>query len=243
MRAGKSRCSALLAGRNKKEMVIINKSYSTESIAKYIDHTLLAADATETQIKTLCDEAEKFGFAAVCINPYYISFAARLLAGSGVKVCSVVGFPLGALTSEMKSAQAKACIKLGADEIDMVANIGAAKSGEWVYVENDIKAVADAAKNKASVKVIIEACLLTDEEKTKMCTAAKNAGAHFVKTSTGFSKSGANVHDVKLMRAAVGSELGVKAAGGIKSYEDAIAMLNAGASRIGTSSGVKIVSG
>lgn len=242
MKAGKNQCSALLAGQNKKEMVIINKTYSPKGIAKYIDHTLLAADATESHIKTLCAEAVSFGFPAVCVNPCYISYAAKLLAGSGVKVCSVVGFHLGALTCDMKAEQAKACIALGAKELDMVANIGAAKSGDWAYVEKDIKAVVDAAENRAAVKVIIEACLLTDEEKIKMCAAAKNAGANFVKTSTGLSKSGAEVHDVKLMRAAVGSDMGVKAAGGIRSYQDAVAMLKAGAERIGTSSGVKIVS-
>jgi len=222
-------------------VVIISEIYSPESIAKYIDHTLLAADATGTRIKTLCGEAVKFGFAAVCVNPYYVSYCAKLLAGSGVKVCAVIGFPLGALTRDMKAEQAAACVRLGANELDMAANIGAAKSGDWTYVEKDIKAVADAA-GSAAVKVIIEACLLTDEEKIKMCAAAKGAGARFVKTSTGFSISGANANDVKLIRAAVGGDMGVKAAGGIKSFRDAAKMLNAGANRIGTSSGVKIVS-
>lgn len=212
-----------------------------QSIARCIDHTLLNADATGEQVRTLCDQALAHRFAAVCVNPCHIGLVAKCLEGSDVQPCTVTGFPLGALTPKMKAMQAAACVALGAKEIDMVANIGAVKAGDWTLAFDDIAAVVNAAQPKAIVKVIIETCLLTDEEKSRICMAAKEAGAHFVKTSTGFSTGGATVHDVKLMRAAVGAHMGVKASGGIKTYADAVAMINAGATRIGTSAGVLIV--
>jgi deoxyribose-phosphate aldolase len=214
---------------------------SPAAIARYIDHTLLSPDAEKMQIQKLCGEARRFGFAAVCVNPCYIGLIAQLLAGSAVKPCTVVGFPLGALTPQMKAGETHACVALGAKEIDMVANIGAIKSGDWALVQEDIFAVVKAAKESAIVKVIIETCLLTDDEKRKVCITAKEAGAHFVKTSTGFSTGGATVYDVKLMSAAVGADMGVKASGGIKCFSDAAAIIEAGATRIGTSAGIKIV--
>lgn len=213
----------------------------TISLAKYIDHTLLRPDATLSQVSVLCDEAKEYGFASVCVNPSFIKYVSDCLAGSGVMPCVVVGFPLGATPSSVKAFETAEVIRLGAKEVDMVINIGAAKAGDWALVEDDIKAVVDTAKGKAHVKVIIEACLLTDEEKVKACRAAKAAGADFVKTSTGFSTGGATVEDVKLMRETVGPDMGVKAAGGIRDIDTAVAMLSAGASRLGTSAGVKIV--
>ena len=210
-------------------------------LAKYIDHTLLKPDATVEQIRVLCQEAAEHGFAAVCVNPAYVDLAAHLLAGTGVKVATVVGFPLGATLTEIKVAETKAAIERHADEIDMVINIGAAKSGAWDAVEHDIRAVVEAAE-KNTVKVIIETCLLNDDEKRLACEAALSAGAHFVKTSTGFGSGGATVADICLMKQVVGEKALIKASGGVRNREQALAMIEAGASRIGTSAGVAIVS-
>lgn len=216
---------------------------SAAGLAKYIDHTLLKADATRADIKRVCDEAKKYNTASVCVNPSWVGFVAEQLKGTSVTPCCVVGFPLGATMPAVKAAETAACIAAGAREIDMVMNIGAAKSGEWDLVLKDIEAVVAAAKGKALVKVILECCLLTDEEKIKACQVSKLAGADFVKTSTGFSTGGATVEDIRLMRATVGPNMGVKASGGVRTREDAEAMINAGASRIGASSSKGIVEG
>ncbi len=214
------------------------------ALAKKIDHTLLKPDATPEQIAQLCSEARQYGFASVCVNPVWVGLCARLLAGSEVKVCTVVGFPLGANAPEVKVFETEKAIEHGASEIDMVLNIGALKGRDLDLVARDIRGVTAAAHARgAIVKVIIEAALLTDEEKTTACLLAKEAGADFVKTSTGFASGGATVHDVELMRRTVGPEMGVKAAGGVRTYEDAEKMLRAGATRIGTSAGVQIVQG
>ena len=206
----------------------------------YIDHTILKPEATQAKVQQIIDEAKKYDFASVCINPTWVSFAAEQLKDSVSNVCTVIGFPLGANTSSLKAYEAAEAIKNGADEIDMVINIGAAKAGNWDLVEADIAAV-NAVKAGHILKVIIETCLLTDEEKIKACQAAMGAGADFVKTSTGFSTGGATVHDVKLMRETVGPAMGVKASGGIHSKADALAMIEAGASRLGCSAGVAIM--
>lgn len=211
-----------------------------KTIASMIDHTLLKPEATPAQIEKLCAEAAEYHFASVCVNPVYIPLAARLLKGTGVKVCCVVGFPLGAIAPEQKAAEAASCAAMGAEELDMVIHVGAAKAGDWALVQRDIESVVKAAAGH-TVKVIIETCLLTDEEKVKACEAAKAAGAHFVKTSTGFSTGGATTHDIALMRKTVGPEMGVKASGGIRDYETAMAMIEAGANRIGASAGIAIV--
>jgi deoxyribose-phosphate aldolase len=212
-------------------------------IASYIDHTLLKADATKHQIEKLCGEAKEYRFASVCVNPCWVAYAAQLLEGTGVNVCTVIGFPLGASTPETKAFETKEAIENGAREVDMVINIGALKSGEDEIAKKEIEAVVSAAKGRAAVKVIIETGLLTDEEKVRACRLAEKAGADFVKTSTGFSAGGAAAEDVMLMKKAVGGRLGVKASGGIRSLEDAMTMIKAGASRIGTSSGAAIVQG
>ncbi len=211
-----------------------------KTIASMIDHTLLKPEATPAQIEKLCAEAAEYHFASGCVNPVYIPLAARLLKGTGVKVCCVVGFPLGAIAPEQKAAEAASCAAMGAEELDMVIHVGAAKTGDWALVQRDIEGVVKAAAGH-TVKVIIETCLLTDEEKVKACEAAKAAGAHFVKTSTGFSTGGATTHDIALMRKTVGPEMGVKASGGIRDYETAMAMIEAGANRIGASAGIAIV--
>ena len=211
-----------------------------KTIASMIDHTLLKPEATPAQVERLCAEAAEYLFASVCVNPVYIPLAARLLKGTGVKVCCVVGFPLGAIAPEQKAAEAASCAAMGAEELDMVIHVGAAKAGDWALVQRDIEGVVKAAAGH-TVKVIIETCLLTDEEKVKACEAAKAAGAHFVKTSTGFSTGGATTHDIALMRKTVGPEMGVKASGGIRDYETAMAMIEAGANRIGASAGIAIV--
>ena len=211
-----------------------------KTIASMIDHTLLKPEATPAQIEKLCAEAAEYHFASVCVNPVYIPLAARLLKGTGVKVCCVVGFPLGAIAPEQKAAEAASCAAMGAEELDMVIHVGAAKAGDWALVQRDIEGVVKAAAGH-TVKVIIETCLLTDEEKVKACEAAKAAGAHFVKTSTGFSTGGATTHDIALMHKTVGPEMGVKASGGIRDYETAMAMIEAGANRIGASAGIAIV--
>ena len=209
---------------------------------KYIDHTLLKPDASQEQIETLIEEAKKYDFASVCVNPTWVSFAAQVLKGTDVKVCTVIGFPLGANTPELKAFETSDAIQNGANEIDMVINIGALKSRNFDLVERDIRAVVEAAKGTL-VKVIIETCLLTDDEKVKACQIAQKAGADFVKTSTGFSTGGATVEDVALMRKTVGPDMEVKASGGARSYEDALAFIKAGATRIGASSGVAIMEG
>lgn len=209
---------------------------------KYIDHTLLKADASQEQIETLIEEAKKYDFASVCVNPTWVSFAAQALKATDVKVCTVIGFPLGANTPELKAFETSDAIQNGANEVDMVINIGALKSRNFDLVERDIRAVVEAAKGTL-VKVIIETCLLTDDEKVKACQIAQKAGADFVKTSTGFSTGGATVEDVALMRKTVGPDMGVKASGGARSYEDALAFIKAGATRIGASSGVAIMEG
>jgi deoxyribose-phosphate aldolase len=213
-------------------------------LAKMIDHTLLKPDATQEQIAQLCFEARKYGFASVCINPTWVELCAKLLEGSPVKVCTVIGFPLGATAPEVKAFETRNAIDHGASEIDMVINIGALKAHDLELVAGDIRGVVAAAHARgAIVKVIIEAVLLTDEEKTIACLLSKEAGADFVKTSTGFASGGATVHDVALMRKAVGPEMGVKAAGGVRTYEDAENLIKAGATRIGASAGVKIIQG
>ena len=209
------------------------------NLASYIDHTLLKTDATEAQITRLCEEAREHRFASVCVNPRWVALCAQLLAGSGVRVCTVIGFPLGASSSAIKAAETRQAVADGADELDMVISVGDLKAGNYEFVRTDIRGVVKAAEGR-TVKVIIEACLLTDEEKSLACKLAMAAGADFVKTSTGFSTSGATVADVKLMRAAVGPNFGVKAAGGIRTRKDALAMIEAGANRIGASAGIAI---
>ena len=210
-------------------------------IETYIDHTLLKPEASKDQVLKICNEAKQYGFASVCVNPAYIGLVAKELEGSGVSPCAVIGFPLGATFPGIKAKEADAAIALGAKEVDMVINIGAVKSGDWTLVQEDIAAVVAAASGRALVKVIIETCLLSDAEKVSICTIAKEAGADFVKTSTGFSTGGATVEDVALMRRTVGPGMGVKASGGIRNYAAAAAMIDAGATRIGTSAGVQIV--
>jgi deoxyribose-phosphate aldolase len=211
-------------------------------LAAMIDHTLLRPDATRAQIEELCREAAQFKFATVCVNPTWVATAARLLAGSGVGVCSVVGFPLGATTADVKGYETQRAIFDGAREIDMVINVGALKSGDLRTVERDIEAVTRPCRSCGALsKVIIEAALLTDDEKVTACTLAKAAGADYVKTSTGFASGGATPADVALMRRVVGSDMGVKAAGGVRDLEGMKAMIAAGASRVGASAGVKIV--
>ena len=210
-------------------------------IRKLIDHTLLKPDASEEAIKSICDEAKEHGFKSVCVNPSRVGFVAAQLEGSDVLPCCVIGFPLGATLPEVKAFEAAAAIEEGAKELDMVINIGAAKDGNWELVKKDIEAVVTAANGEAAVKVIIETCLLTDEEKVLACQCAMEAGADFVKTSTGFSTGGALEADVALMRKVVGENLGVKASGGVRTPEDAEKFIKAGASRLGTSNGVKLL--
>ena len=211
-----------------------------KQLAKYIDHTILKPDATAAQVLKLCDEAKQYGFASVCVNPSRIALAADALKGTDVTPCCVVGFPLGAIPTESKAAETAVAVKNGAREIDMVIDVGRAKDGDWAYVEADIAGVK-AACGEALLKVIIETCLLTDDEKVEACKAAVRAKADFVKTSTGFSRAGATVADVKLMRETVGPDMGVTAAGGIHNRAEAEAMIAAGATRIGASSGIAIV--
>ena len=221
--------------------IVLGETATAHDWASLIDHTLLKPEASEADIRKLCDEAVQFGFASVCVNPAWVKKAAAFLKGSGVPVCTVIGFPLGATLSDVKAYEARRSIFNGAREVDMVINIGALKSGDICAVEDDIRSVVEAAhENGVLCKVIIETALLTDEEKVRACLASKNAGADFVKTSTGFSKGGATVEDIALMRRTVGSALGVKASGGVKGLDDARAMFAAGATRIGASVGVKI---
>ena len=214
------------------------------NLAKMIDHTLLKPDATQQEVAQLCFEARKYGFASVCVNPTWVSLCAELLKGSSVKVCTVIGFPLGATASETKAFETENAIRQGATEIDMVINIGALKARDLELVAKDIRGVVNVAHPRgAIVKVIIETVLLNDEEKTIACLLSKEAGADFVKTSTGFAGGGATVHDVELMRKTVGPQMGVKASGGVRTFEDAESLIKAGATRIGASAGVKILQG
>lgn len=212
------------------------------ALAQYIDHTLLAADASREQIATLCREAQEHGFYSVCVNSGQVPYAASLLQGAAVKVCAVVGFPLGAGLSDTKSFEAKQAIAAGAGEIDMVLNVGALKDGLLDFVSDDIAAVKQAC-GAVPLKVILETCLLDDAQKTRACEICRELNVAFVKTSTGFSKSGATLEDVALMRKVVGTGVGVKASGGVRDYATAVAMIEAGAARLGTSSGIAIVSG
>lgn len=207
---------------------------------KYIDHTILKADAKKEDVVRYCKEAREYDFMSVCVNSCHVKTVKKELEGSDVKVCCVVGFPLGAMATEAKAFETKYCVENGADEIDMVINIGALKDKNYDYVKSDIEEVVKAANGKV-VKVIIETCLLDEEEKKKACEIAKEAKAHFVKTSTGFSTGGATEEDVRLMKSVVGDELKVKASGGVRTKEDAMKMIDAGADRIGASSGINIV--
>lgn len=215
-------------------------SLTRSGLAAYIDHTLLKPDASRAQIEAVCAEAKQYRFASVCVNPCWIPVVAEELKGTGIAPCCVIGFPLGASFSSIKAEEARTAVSAGAKEIDMVINIGAVKSGDWELVRKDIAAVND-AKGPAKLKVNMETCLLTDEEKIQVCKIAKETGADFVKTSTGFSTGGATVHDVALIRKTVGPDMGVKASGGIRTLEDALSMIEAGANRLGASAGVKIV--
>ena len=217
-------------------------------LAKMIDHTILKANATQSDIEKLCDEAKKYNFASVCVNPYWVPLASDLLKNSTVKVCTVIGFPLGATSSESKAYETEIAILQGADEVDMVINVGAMKNNKTDIVENDILSVVNSARKTGKtqnkniiVKVILETCYLTKDEIKNACLSAKNAGADFVKTSTGFGTGGATVEDVSLMKETVGETMQVKASGGIRDYETAIKMIEAGATRLGTSSGISIV--
>lgn len=217
---------------------------SLQDLAGMIDHTLLKADATNSEIKQLCEEAMRYNFASVCVNPSYVETCFNLIKSSNVKVCTVIGFPLGATTTQSKFTEAEEAIKNGAEELDMVINIGKLKDQDYNYVYSEIKSISDLSKKYlCTSKLILETCLLSDEEKVIACLLAKEAGLNFVKTSTGFSKSGATVHDVALMKFVVGDKLQVKASGGIRSYDDAISMIYAGATRLGASAGVKIIAG
>lgn len=217
-------------------------------LAKMIDHTILKANATQSDIEKLCEEAKEYNFASVCVNPYWVPLASDLLKNSTVKVCTVIGFPLGATSSESKASETEIAILQGADEVDMVINVGAMKNNQTDIVEKDILSVVNSARKTGkaqnkniTVKVILETCYLTKDEIKNACLCAKNAGADFVKTSTGFGTGGATVEDVKLMKETVGSSMEVKASGGIRDYETAIKMIEAGATRLGTSSGKKIL--
>lgn len=214
-----------------------------QDIARMIDHTLLKPDATEDGIRKICQEAKENHFASVCVNPCYVPLCAAELKGSDVNVCTVIGFPLGANSSATKAFETRDAIENGAQEVDMVVNIGKIKSKQWVDVSRDIEAVVQAAKGKALTKVILETCLLSDAEKTKVSEICKQAGADFVKTSTGFSTGGATVEDIALMRKVVGPDMGVKASGGVRDAKTAKAMIEAGATRLGTSSGIAIIQG
>lgn len=210
-------------------------------LAKYIDHTLLKAEASLEQVQQLCQEARDYDFKSVCVNPYWVPTVSQALAGSDVLVCTVIGFPLGANASKVKAYEAQVALEDGAQELDMVINIGAAKSGDWETVQKDIKAVVEVAQGKAIVKVIIETSLLTAEEIIKVSQIVKEVGADFVKTSTGFSTGGARVEDIRLIRRTVGPDFDIKASGGVGTYRDAMAMIEAGATRIGASKGIQIL--
>ena len=216
---------------------------NNKDLAKMIDHTILKAEATEKEVEKLCKEALEYNFASVCLNPSMVEKAAGILKGSDVKVCTVIGFPLGATTTEVKAFETDDVIKKGATEVDMVINVGKLKDGDLNYIKKDIEAVVNVAKGRALTKVIIETCLLTDEEKVTACKLSKEAGADFVKTSTGFSTGGATKEDIKLMRETVGPDVGVKASGGVRTREDAESMIENGATRIGASASIAICEG
>jgi len=218
---------------------LIKEELNPAAMAKYIDHTVLYADTRREKVRQLCEEAKQYGFFGVCVNPIHVSYAAEMLKGTGHAVACVIGFPLGATTPAVKAFEAAEAVKNGATELDMVINIGAVKDADWELVENDIHGVVNAAGPNALVKVIIETCLLTDDEKIKACEISKKAGAAFVKTSSGFSSGGATAEDVALMKKTVGDSMGVKASTGVRTFEQVVAMINAGASRIGTGSYVK----
>jgi deoxyribose-phosphate aldolase len=221
--------------------LVLGETSSAKDWASLIDHTLLKPEATDEDIKKLCEEASRYRFASVCVNPTWVRAAACNLQGTGIPVCTVIGFPLGATLSDVKAYEARRSILDGAREVDMVINVGALRSGDDCLVEHDIRSVVEVAHEyNVTCKVIIETALLTDDEKVRACLAAKEAGADFVKTSTGFSKGGATVADIALMRRTVGAELGVKASGGVKGLDDARKLVEAGATRIGASVGVKI---
>jgi len=230
-------------GKNQAVPCTGNLEITPTAIASYIDHTLLKPDACLSMVEKLCDEAIQYGFYSVCVNPYWVPFCAKKLRGTGVKVCTVVGFPLGANESRVKAFEARSAIENGADEIDMVINIGALKSRNLKAVEEDLMAVKRACRQTTVIKAIIETCLLTDEEKVLVSKMVKDAGYDFVKTSTGFAGGGATAHDVALIRRTVGPKMGIKASGGIRTFEDAKLMILSGATRLGTSASVKIVSG
>ncbi|PIV19108.1 MAG: deoxyribose-phosphate aldolase [Elusimicrobia bacterium CG03_land_8_20_14_0_80_50_18] len=232
----------MLAGASRISALHPEKGSYDSALASMIDHTLLKANATQEQIGALCEEAKKYNFATVCVNPGYVALAKDLLKGSGVGVTTVIGFPLGATTSTTKAIEARDAIAAGADEIDMVINVGALKSGNYQLALDDIKAVREVTRGHV-LKVIIETALLTKEEKIKACELSKEAGADFVKTSTGFSTGGATVEDIKLMRETVGPSMGVKASGGVHNRDDVVALKAAGATRIGASASVAIVTG
>ncbi len=216
---------------------------TVKEMAKYIDHTALKATTSLNEVKVLCEEADKYKFASVCINPYFVPFAKEFLKGSSVKVCTVIGFPLGASTSEAKAAEAIKAVADGANEVDMVLNVSAMKSSNYEYVERDIRVVVSSIPKDICVKVILETCYLSDEEIIKACQMAEKAGADFVKTSTGFGTGGATVHHVELMKKTVGDRLEVKASGAVRDFATASEMIKAGATRIGTSSGVAMMTG
>ncbi len=222
---------------------ILPNGVDINNLAKTVDHTVLKPETTRKTIEKFCKEAAEWGFASVCVNPTHVKLAAGLLKGTDVKVCTVIGFPLGANTTFVKAAETRDAIANGAQEVDMVINIGALKDGDYDLISKDIKAVVDAAGGQALVKVIIETCLLTDEEKMKVCLLAKNAGADFVKTSTGMSTGGATVEDIALMRKTVGPQMGVKASTGVNDREIALNLIRAGATRLGTSKGMLIQTG
>jgi len=219
----------------------VQGNLAPKDVAKYIDHTMLKPEATIDAFDKLCDEAKTYGFKSVCVNSGWVSYVANKLKGTGIKVCAVIGFPLGAMDSKVKAFEASTCIQNGAEELDMVMNVGALKSKDLKLVEADIRAVRQAAKNPAILKVIIETALLTEEEKVLACEISKKAGADFVKTCTGFAGGGATVEDIALMRKIVGPDMGVKASGGVRDYDKAIALIGAGANRIGCVSSVAIV--
>jgi deoxyribose-phosphate aldolase len=228
---------------------LISENDELKKMARMIDHTILKADATYDQVKQICREAIEYGFASVCVNPGFVTLVSEMLKGSRIQTCSVIGFPLGATTSKVKAFETKEAIENGAEEIDMVINVSALKSKDYNRVKSDIEGVVITARGRAKVKVIIETCLLTDDEKIKACELVKEAGADFVKTSTGFSTGGATVEDMKLIRKVVGPDMGIKASGGVSSYSDAKALLEAGACtlgnsnicRIGTSKSIKMI--
>ncbi len=219
----------------------MNMEISKEKIASMIDHTILKSNATKEEIENLCQEAKKYTFASVCVNPCYVQLVADKLKDTKVKVCTVIGFPLGANTTAVKEYEAKKAVEEGAHEVDMVINVGALKDCDYEYIENDIRTVVQSSY-PAVTKVIIETCYLTDEEKEIACRLSKKAGAHFVKTSTGFGTGGATTHDIALMRRTVGDGMQIKASGGIRTSSDALSMIEAGADRLGTSNSVKIIS-